>query len=120
MQVKLYPDYNAWRREREAIGSKLEGETTPRQNLRAIRVLQTIPVFRASENYRQSAGYDAYVIICPGCGHQGELPIEPALGARHAWRISGLPDAVTISPSVHCHCSPAGHFWVENGQYRQA
>lgn len=71
----------------------------------------------------QPSGRRYFQWICPGCGcgHMGDIGETPVSGwDSPQWTVSGLPDAVTLSPSLGCgnwrrgEC--IGHWWARDGK----
>lgn len=61
--------------------------------------------------------------ICPGCGggNYGEIGDEPVSGwDEPRWTVHGLPDGVTLTPSLGCPQWRAGecigHWWAREGE----
>lgn len=61
------------------------------------------------------------MLKCPGCGREGGMHARnsgvPHPTDRQSWEISGLPDAITLKPSINCVGCCGWHGWLTNGQY---
>ncbi|MCE5185111.1 MAG: hypothetical protein LLF76_03180 [Planctomycetaceae bacterium] len=57
---------------------------------------------------------------CPGCGQVSGLQIRPHQdpGNPNSWEMSGWPDEVTLTPSVHHSFGCGWHGWLKNGKWK--
>jgi hypothetical protein len=67
-------------------------------------------------------GDNGHIMLkCPGCGSESGMHVRSP-GIEHpksgqSWEISGLPDAITLSPSINCVGCCGWHGYLTNGEY---
>lgn len=57
---------------------------------------------------------------CPGCGKSSAMEVYPAgqpKPASPSWELSGLPDKITLKPSINCVGCCGWHAYLTNGVY---
>lgn len=68
-----------------------------------------------------SGGASGHIMLkCPGCGHESGMlcysPGEPK-PASPSWELSGLPDKITLKPSINCVGCCGWHAHLTGGIY---
>ena len=56
-----------------------------------------------------------FLVNCPGCGQMAGVHVAPQPGP--VWEITGYPEAITLSPSVHCVGCCGWHGWLRDGEW---
>lgn len=57
---------------------------------------------------------------CPGCGNSSSMTVFPPGTPKPpspSWEISGLPDKITLQPSINCVGCCQWHAYLTNGVY---
>jgi hypothetical protein len=62
------------------------------------------------------------MLKCPGCGRESGMHLR-SVGIPHpaessSWEVSGLPDNITLTPSVNCTGCCQWHGWLIDGEWK--
>jgi hypothetical protein len=100
-----------------------------RTDLKAVRTVFALedgclPEYAAPGGYEPRPDYllepapDYLLLACPGCGRVSGMTVgDPKPAAKPSWRITGLPDAVTLEPSIDCRGCCGWHGFLTRGVY---
>jgi hypothetical protein len=59
---------------------------------------------------------------CPGCGEDGTIHVRndniEHPGDSPSWTIKGIPDNITLHPSLNCRGCCGWHGWLKDGIFK--
>lgn len=59
-------------------------------------------------------------LACPGCGHVSGMAVgnpKPPNENGATWLMTGVPPAITLSPSINCVGCCGWHGWLRDGVF---
>jgi hypothetical protein len=80
-----------------------------------------IYLWRFSVKLEEGGTRGHIMMKCPGCGHESAMhvrvPGTPHPTIAESWEVSGLPDEITLHPSINAVGCCGWHGWLKNGVY---